>query len=149
MLLLGKKLLEKQCVAFENVRAFFCALITNCLLVNTLAYCWLLEFEKKYILISNTILIMLCFFRKMEERKEEIRKEILRQILPPGVDESQLQSAEDQFGPPIDNLNLPQVCSTIYDKNFRDRIYVEQSSGVIDWKNESLQEANQALAVCL
>ena len=49
----------------------------------------------------------------MEERKEEIRKEILRQILPPGVDESQLQSAEDQFGPPIDNLNLPQVCSTI------------------------------------
>ena len=56
----------------------------------------------------------------MEERKEEIRKEILRQILPPGVDESQLQSAEDQFGPPIDNLNLPQVCGTIKDTIFRD-----------------------------
>ena len=54
----------------------------------------------------------------MEERKEEIRKEILRQILPPGVDESQLQSAEDQFGPPIDNLNLPQVAADLKKNSF-------------------------------
>ena len=84
----------------------------------------------------------------MEERKEEIRKEILRQILPPGVDESQLQSAEDQFGPPIDNLNLPQVCGTIHDKNFRDKSHVEPSGDIKYLKNESLQEAYQALAVC-
>ena len=95
----------------NTVCVLYVLLLTNCLLVNILAYCWLLEFEKNtYLFLTPCIFYA---FRKMEERKEEIRKEILRQILPPGVDESQLQSAEDQFGPPIDNLNLPQVCSTI------------------------------------